>query len=341
MPIKQHIDLFEEFRAGIRSAFINAILTKCTAVEIDELERLIRDGNIEGAVAILRLDNAIIDDVIEEVRIAYRKHGTLYVEELKPPPDIRRARSAAFTFELLGNPRAEQWLIEESSNLIVEVVEQQRQMARSLIAENVVRANNPRDVAIQLVGRYNRNTRKRHGGVIGLTENQERWVSNTEAELRRGDYNSYLARKLRDKRYDSTVRKHRKAKTAIPTKTIDKMVLAYQSRALRYRGEVIGRTESLRAMNVAHMHALEGVIEKGGIVNRQNAKREWNATLGSPRTRDTHIAVHGQVRGIDETWTVGNSELRYPGDPQGEAKEVIQCRCVTISRVDWLAEAEF
>ena len=341
MALKDHIDLFEEYRAGIRSAFINAILTKCTAVEIDELERLIRDGNIEGAVAILRLDNAIIDDVIEEVRIAYRRHGALYVEELRPPPDIRRARSAAFTFELLGNPRAEQWIIEESSNLIVEVVEQQRQMARSLIAENAVRANNPRDVAVQLVGRYNRNTRKRHGGIIGLTDNQQRWVSNAHAELVSGDYGSYLTRKLRDKRYDRTVLKALRSKTRIPSEKIEKMILAYRSRALRYRGEVIGRTESLRAMNVSHMHALEGVIEKGGITQRKNAKREWYATLGSPRTRDTHVAVHGQIRTLDETWTVGNSELRFPGDPQGESKETIQCRCVTVSRVDWIAEAEF
>ena len=338
MSLREHIDLFEESRMKIRNAYIKAVLALTTSVLIGEFTRLIEDGNIEGAVALLAIDNSLIDDVVEEVRIAYRKHGTLHVRELKPPPDIKRVRGAAFTFELIGNPRAEQWLQAESSRLIVEVVEQQKQLARSVITENVARGNNPRNVAVQIVGRYNRKTRLREGGILGLTSSQERWVANAAAELDIGDYGSYLARRLRDRRFDKTVRKALREGVPIPKETRERMVLAYRRRALRYRGEVIGRTESLRAQNVSQMHAVEGVIERGGIRDRKNAKREWQATLGSPRTRDTHAAVHGQVRTLDETWTVGNSELRYPGDPNGEAKETIQCRCTTISVIDWITD---
>ena len=339
MSLKDHIDLFEESRMKIRNAYISAVLRLSSTVLIGEFTKLIDDGNIEGAIALLAIDNSLIDDVIEEVRIAYRKQGTLHVRELKPPPDIRRVRSAAFTFEVLGNPRAEEWLQAESSQLIVEVVEQQKQLVRSVITENVARGNNPRTVAQQIVGKYNRATRKREGGILGLTTRQEQWVTRTGIELETGDYHAYLRRRLRDRRFDKSVKRAIREGVPLTKEIRERMVLAYRRRALRYRGEVIGRTESLRAANVSQMHALEGVIEKGGIRDRQNAKREWQATLGSPRTRDTHADVHGQIRTLDETWTVGNSELRYPGDPLGEAKETIQCRCHTVSVVDWLAEA--
>ena len=339
MAVQDHIDLFDESRMKIRAAYIQAVLTKLSLVQMGEFQRLIDNGDIEGAVAQLRLDNALIDDVIEEVRIAYRKHGSLTIQELKPPTDIRKARSAAFTFELLGNPRAEQWLQQESSRLIVEVVEQQIQLARSVITENVVRGNNPREVAVQLVGKYNRATRRREGGIVGLTTKQNEWVNNAKVELDTGQYEAYLQRRLRDRRFDRSIAKAIREGTPLPKEVKERMVLAYRRRFLRYRGETIGRTESIRAANAAQLDALEGVVANGGIRDRSNAKREWQATLGSPRTRKTHLAVHGQVRGIDETWTVGNSELRYPGDPDGEARETINCRCTTIPAVDWAAEA--
>lgn len=336
---REYMDLLDETRSKIREAYINAVTTKLTAVQIGVMQDLIDRGDIEGAVAMLKLDNSLIDDVVDEIRIAYRKSGQMAVEDLRPPPDIRKVRSAAFTFAVLGNPRAEQWLLEQSSRLIVEVVEQQRTLVRSVISESLGRGRNPRDVAIQVTGRLNRKTRKREGGIVGLWSGQERWIENAQAELDNGQFAEYLSRRLRDRRFDRTVIKHMKAKTPIPLETRKKMILAYRARALKYRGEVIGRTESLRSVNAAKLEGMEQVVENGGIKNRQNAKHEWQATLGSVRTRDTHKAAHGQVRQIDEYFDIGGFPMRYPGDPNGPPQESIQCRCTTISVVNWAAEA--
>ena len=334
-----HLDLFEESRRKIRGAYIRAVIEKMTQVHLGEFQQRIDDGDIEGAVAMLAIDNELIDDVVEEIRIAYRKHGQIAIKDLRPPPNIRRVRSAAFTFSVLGNPRAEEWILQESSNLIVEVVEQQRAMARRVISENVARGNNPREVAIQIVGRYNRVTRKREDGIIGLTNAQKDWVNNMKLELETGQYGAYLQRKLRDKRFDSTVRRYAKADEIIPFEHRKKIVLAYQRRALKYRADVIARTESLRAMNVAKRDAIEGVIANGGIKDRNNASRVWQATLGSPRTRDTHAEAHGQKRQIDQPFDIGGYPMMYPGDPMGPPKESIQCRCTTLSVVDWIEES--
>ncbi|HKI83570.1 MAG TPA: phage portal protein [Candidatus Krumholzibacteria bacterium] len=47
------------------------------------------------------------------------------------------------------------------------------------------------------------------------------------------------------------------------------------------------------------------------------------------RVRATHQKAHRQQVKVDEKFTVGESRLMYPGDPNGEAKEVIRCRCGT------------
>lgn len=57
------------------------------------------------------------------------------------------------------------------------------------------------------------------------------------------------------------------------------------------------------------------------------AKREWQAARDKA-TRKTHAAADGQVVAKGEPFLVGNDRLRYPGDPQGSASEIINCRCI-------------
>ena len=64
--------------------------------------------------------------------------------------------------------------------------------------------------------------------------------------------------------------------------------------------------------------------------------REWIA-MADERTRSSHRAVHGQLRGMDEAFDLPLSgsedemeELMFPGDPAGSAGNVINCRCVLI-----------
>jgi len=61
-------------------------------------------------------------------------------------------------------------------------------------------------------------------------------------------------------------------------------------------------------------------------------QRVWVASNGE-RTRDTHRAADGQMVGMNDTFTVGGSELRYPGDPNGPAAEVINCRCAVVFEI--------
>lgn len=78
--------------------------------------------------------------------------------------------------------------------------------------------------------------------------------------------------------------------------------------------------------------------ENGGRmdgINRLNAmgvpaKKQWLATKDS-RTRHSHHDVDGEIVGPDDKFSNG---LRYPGDPNGAASEVYNCRCTLLSIID-------
>lgn len=59
-------------------------------------------------------------------------------------------------------------------------------------------------------------------------------------------------------------------------------------------------------------------------------KKEWLATLDG-RTRHSHRQLDGVSVGTDDKFDNG---CRYPGDPQGPAQEVYNCRCTLIAKVE-------
>lgn len=94
----------------------------------------------------------------------------------------------------------------------------------------------------------------------------------------------------------------------------------------------IARTEGHRIQVQAGMDACYKAKERGADVVKQ-----WDAALDD-RTRESHAAVDGEIRELDEKFSNG---LMFPGDPAGGAAEVINCRCALLQRARWeLDEAE-
>jgi SPP1 gp7 family putative phage head morphogenesis protein len=83
------------------------------------------------------------------------------------------------------------------------------------------------------------------------------------------------------------------------------------------RAKLIARTETGTSVNFGSYatYKTEGV-----------EKKEWISTMDD-RTRDDHADADGQVVGIDDTFDVGSEQLAYPGDPDGSAANICNCRC--------------
>ena len=94
----------------------------------------------------------------------------------------------------------------------------------------------------------------------------------------------------------------------------------------------IARTEGHRIQCQAQMDACYKAKDMGA-----NVVKQWDSTLDG-RTRHSHVLIDGEVRELDEKFSNG---LRFPGDPQGIAAEVINCRCSLLERARWAIGSGF
>ena len=98
------------------------------------------------------------------------------------------------------------------------------------------------------------------------------------------------------------------------------------------RAKTIARTEGHRIQQMSTVDAQQAAKAKGADIVRM-----WDAALDG-RTRPSHARVDGEIRELDEKFSNG---LMFPGDPNGSAAEVINCRCTSDTRARWaLDEAE-
>ena len=88
--------------------------------------------------------------------------------------------------------------------------------------------------------------------------------------------------------------------------------------------------------------AMTGAQNAGRDQSLMNAKakgiklvKQWMATLDK-HTRDTHAAIDGETIKVGDKWhpmTFSNG-CRYPGDPNGPAQEVYNCRCTLVGDIE-------
>lgn len=79
------------------------------------------------------------------------------------------------------------------------------------------------------------------------------------------------------------------------------------------------------AMTSAHsLGKLKGYERAAGM--GIDVEKQWLAAL-DPRTRGSHRRLDGEVVGLDAEFSNG---LKYPGDPDGPAPEVYNCRCTLV-----------
>jgi len=301
---------------------------------IKELSERIESGDIDGVLIALGITEAVFSPIEQAIQNAYRKGGDTGAKQVGRIPDPAGEVSFMFAFNV-RNTRAEQWLRENSSSLIVEITQDQKEMVRQRLTASLSEGINPRQSALELVGRKNLVTGRREGGFIGMTSRQSQWVSNARAELEELNPN-YLTRKLRDRRFDRSVRKAIASGRPLTRGVIDRMVTALESRTVKYRGDVIARTESIDALRAGHHESLRQATEAGDVAEG-DVTREWDSSGDDGRTRPTHLRADGQKRQGNAPFDVGGYQLRYPGDSSlgAPAEELVMCRCLENTSIDF------
>ena len=315
-------------------AFREAIQGIRDSVTLNEVTRALETGNIDAAVRLLQIEPAAFQGLEEAAREAYRTGGMTGAEQIGQIPTSDGRIVARFN---VRSPRAERWLLAESSRLVVEISEQQRAMARAVLTERMAQGANPRAAALDIVGRVDSRTRRRTGGFIGLTDRQTSWVQNARSELNQLNP-EYFNRELRDRRFDAAVARAIRDGEPLPQRTIDNAITNMQARAQRYRGEVIARTESINALRAGQFESIQQALETEGV-GQAEAVKVWDSS-GDARTREEHAAADGQSVPVSQPFVVGGEALMYPGDPAGSAANTIQCRCTMRTEINFGAIAK-
>jgi hypothetical protein len=219
------------------------------------------------------------------------------------------------------NPRLEQFAITLTSTRIREIDQTTRDTIRQVLQRGLTAGDDPFAIARQI------------RSSIGLTRRQEAAVSNYERMLRALDPEA-LDRKLRDRRSDGTVERAIRNDKTLTEAQIRSLVDRYRDRYVKYRANVIARTESIRAVQGAQWELFQDMINKGQIDARQ-VRRTWIHT-GDAHVRNAHLQIPSlNPRGVGqaETFTSPLGPILYPGDPSALAANTIQCRCAVFARI--------
>jgi hypothetical protein len=327
-------DLISEWSPRLQRAFLDAIAKIRDGVEIVRVVERLERGDINGALDIVNLDPVAFRALDVGIAQAYEDGGDFTMGRI---PALRQPDGSRLNILFdVRNPRAEQWLRERSSTLVTAIVDDQRVMLRQHLVAGMEVGKNPTEVARDIVGRVNRTTRQREGGVLGLTSGQEEWSRSFANRLASGnpeELKAALGMSLRDKRFDRTIMKAIESGKPIPTDLRANMVAAYRARALKYRGDLIGRTEAMRSLHASQEESFRQAID-AGQVNEADVRKIWRSAQDF-RVRDTHRALHGQKVGFRASFiSPSGAMLRYPGDELAPVSETAMCRCTMEIRAD-------
>lgn len=302
----------DQIGAGVRQAFLDSVRRLAGQVDIEQLRQLIEQGRIREAIdqieqaAIAQGYGPFLDAVTAGTIGAAR--ATARLETQHSGLAVRFAQT---------NPQAVEFLRNYEMDLIRELTDDVRASVRSVIDAGVQAGRNPLDIARDIRGQ------------IGLTGRQSQAVQNYRRLLEQGDGDA-LARQLRDRRFDPSVRSHVAGTRALSDDQINNLVGRYQARYLKYRSETIARTEAKRALGSGNQLLWNQAVTDGQIGEGQVTKK-W-ATVGDHKVRQAHVELNGQVRGLNERFTCSQGTIMYPGDPAADAGLTVNCRCAAIYR---------
>lgn len=152
---------------------------------------------------------------------------------------------------------------------------------------------------------------------VGLAPNQLEAVRNYERALR-GDKSAGnpLTRELRDRRFDSAVKKG-----ALTDEQIAKMTQRYRERFIAFNAETNARTATVDAMRLGQRLSWEQAVQRGDVDGGTLWKR-W-VTVMDGRERPEHAEANGIEVPFDQVFPVDGGVM-VPGE------STWNCRCSAI-----------
>jgi len=314
----------------VAKAFRLAVKDLTNRADMRLLREVLAYGGIEDAIRALNIDNAAFNNVRAELVRVYGDSGAATVQGTRWRDVNGKAVVVRWN---AASPRAEAYARGLAADLITNVAEDTKEAVRQAIADGYAYGRKPNALALDLVGRINKATGAREGGIVGLSKQQEEWVRNMRTYLRYGQYDKALGMSLQDKGFVKALNTGQPLTEA----QIDAYVGRYANKLMLSRGLTIGRTETARAVENGKREAWEQGIERTGMPESAIV-RTWVHTGRGKRDRVQHVSMNGdQVRGLQAPFVLPDgTNMRHPMDTSlgAGASQIINCYCRADYKVD-------
>lgn len=313
--------LLRKLDRDLAEAFMTAVRQVQDKVDMTRLTAMIANGNVSGAIDMLEgLLRAGGFAQPFANRVTYQ---TIFAAQETATQAAATLATAGIIFDQVETEVVD-YLRAREMDQIRETSRETQTAIRNTILDGVTRGRNPLTVA--------RDVR----ASIGLTAVQASYVANYRRNLEELQSRA-LTRVLRDRRFDPSVARAIAEQRPMSREKIDQLVARYQARWLRHRSEVIARTEGLRAANGGQYIAYEQQVREGRIPE-EAIRRFWYHSHDD-KVRHSHLEIpkmNPDGVGMFEAFQSPLGPLRFPGDPEGTAANVIGCRCTTTVKIDFL-----
>lgn len=329
-------ELLATYEPRLAAAFREAVDDIKSSIILARVVERLERGDVNGAIEAMQLEPEAFSALEIALQEAFNAGGSNFVGELPKVMDPQGNR-VIWRFGV-RNPVAEAILRDLSSTMVTHITEDQRQGVRQALEQGLARGANPRATALDVIGRQNRVTGRREGGVIGLTRYQIEFIDRARGNLASGDpelMKKYFELKTRDKRFDRTVSAAIREGKPVAGEALTRIIGRLNDKNLLLRGEMLARTETMMALGSARDEAMRQQIESGKV-QAQDVTKIWRSA-GDSRVRHTHRVLNGKGVGIDETFqSPSGALLRYPGDPRAPIMETSGCRCRLEYKIDYI-----
>ena len=325
--------LVKRVSPDIAKAFVTAINTATNQINVAALTAAIRAGNIGVIIQLIQMPRALLFPLEEAIRSAFMA-GALSVADQLPLRNPFNGSKLVVAFDG-HHPLAETWARNNGANLIEGILESQIASVRAVIADGIAINRSTSEMALDLVGRINRATGKREGGILGLNASQTDTLIGARADLSSGEawrLRHYLNLKSRDPSFDKIVKEAIRTGEKLPRDVIEKILTKHKNKMLQQRGEMIARDQAYTAIDTGQHQGWKQLADSGQVSPKDVTKR-WQHNLNRP-ARPDHQAMSGTVVALDEAFQMPDgSRMQHTHDPAGGGKNNLWCHCTTFYRL--------
>jgi hypothetical protein len=311
--------LLRSLEIRIAKAFMDAVRRLRGHVDVEHVTALLKEGRIAEAINLVDAEMVAsgLKPVMDEISSATLDSGQAAITALEADPVMW---SIGISFGPT-NPLAVSWLQNYELTRIHQMTADTLEAVKTAITAGVIAGRSSASIAADFKG------------AIGLTETQVKAVDNYRRMLETADRTA-LRRQLRDRRFDPSVENAASGKKPLTTAQIDRMVDRYRERYLKFRATTIARTEAHTALNAGNHLAWQQIVSDGKVSANQ-VRRDWNY-VHDKRVRHAHAtlpSLNPDGVGLNQPFASELGPILYPGDPNADPANTINCRCVVTARI--------